>query len=73
MSKTVEVRIRADFQPKSVRFTDWPIEDLAAVIRHIESWGLIADGDERSALTGQFVLADGEAYFEIVVIAEDDE
>ena len=74
MSKTVEVRIRADYEPKSRPFTEWPLDDLGAVISHVKSWGLV---DPEGAmldpeLMGQFVINDTGAYFEVVIVTEDE-
>ena len=74
MSKTVEVRIRADHEPKSRVLTEWPLDDLGSVISHIESWGLVdPNGDTRDGcLVGQFVVNDFGAYFEVVIVTEDE-
>ena len=74
MSQTVQVRIRTASNPTAAPLTEWPIGDLDSLIRLLDRWGLYDDEDGYSyfTLTGQFVLAPGGAWFELVANAEEE-
>ena len=72
----IEVRIRHEDHADSIHLMDWDPANLDQVIPLIKAWGLRfadegyeygRDGD----LTGEFVVADGRAAFEVLVSNED--
>jgi hypothetical protein len=77
MSKgSVEVRIRDQEDIRSVKFTEWVLDDLETVFSQLRIWGGVYAGgrgeDASYDLSGQFVVNDTGAYFEIIVGHGDD-
>ena len=68
MSQTVPVRFRTPDSAKPAPFTEWPIGDLEGLVRRLRSWGVYDQetGETDFTFSGQFVLEDGDAYFEII-------
>lgn len=67
----VEVRIRNEDDLKSVHLTSWMLVDIETLFRELRSWNVMVDGEPRDQITGQVVLEDGRAFFEIIVQEDD--
>lgn len=70
----INVRIRHVNDAKPVHLMTWPAEHIDRVLPTLAGWGL-RDGDTGglySDLTGQIVVEDGEAFFEVLYGEEDD-
>jgi len=67
----VEVRIRNEDDLKSVHLTSWMLVDIEALFRELRSWSVMVNGELRDQITGQVVLEDGRAFFEIIVHEDD--
>jgi hypothetical protein len=71
----VQIRIRHESQaPENAQvLDDFPFlngDDIHAVIRWLESWGVRVLGEpipRTEGLTGEFVVTDDAAYFEVLV------
>lgn len=66
----IEVRIRHEDEDESVRLMDWPATDLDRVLDTLGSWSVIHDISEAHSaelLSGQIVVQDGAAFFEVVI------
>ena len=63
---TVEVRIRTVFDARPVHLTDWFIHDLDTLLSELKAWGVYNE-EGSDELSGQFVVGDGGAYFELIV------
>lgn len=67
-TSTIEIRIRHVDETKARHLMDWPPTDLDSAIPTIQAWGINAYGETYDAgLSGQFVLDDTGAYFEITI------
>ncbi len=68
----IEVRIRHIDQGESVRLMDWPAEDLDGALRLVTTWGVRFEEDsteyaQRGSFSGEIVVDEGRAFFEILV------
>jgi hypothetical protein len=67
----IEVRIRHVDETKSRHLMTWPVDNLDGVIPLIEHWGVRVENstDDFSGydLSGTFVIADGLAFFEVML------
>lgn len=62
-----EVRIRGEYDTDGQSIGNVPFDQLDTVIPFIKSWGLYAGSDVDVAdLCGQFVYAEGGAFFEVI-------
>ncbi|MFC8182453.1 hypothetical protein ACFULT_26575 [Rhodococcus sp. NPDC057297] len=72
----IEVRIRTEYEAQSEgkRLTFVPFDKLDTVIPTIEKWGGVTTNGETfdGDFYGQFVVADGAAFFEVVFDPSDD-
>lgn len=68
----VEVRIRHELDLKSLPLMVVPFDRLDEVIPLIEAWGVSGEVDYDPSLSGSFVYRDREAYFEVLIHANDD-
>ncbi len=71
----IEIRIRLDYEAKSVRLCEWPAADLDALIPTLGAWGVTSDdaGEyERGDLSGQIRYDGQAAYFEVVIDTDED-
>lgn len=68
----IEVRIRHDFEADSVHLCDWPAVDVDRIIPTLGPWGIHTDaGDyQTDDLSGQVMVADGRAFFEVIITTE---
>lgn len=64
----VEVRIRTENDDTGRYLCDWPIKDLAGLIRELMSWGVFHGEGISSDMSGQFVV--DPPHFEIAVGTE---
>jgi hypothetical protein len=73
-SGVIEVRIRHEGDSKSARLCDWPATKIDRLIPTLRSWGVLGvDGEHHQEdLVGQFVLSEGEAYFEVTICEPDE-
>jgi hypothetical protein len=74
----VKVRLRQQSDGVAVPFTEWPLDDLESVLSVLRYWGGVYVTGGRldgtiDALSGQIVLQDGKAYFEVIVCDDDDD
>lgn len=72
----VEVRLRHVMEADATALLGFfPLIDLQRVIEQLGRWGVSVDGETsiETNLSGQFVLGNGETYFEIVVDVGSDE
>jgi hypothetical protein len=67
----ISVRIRSNDDGGAAPLTTWPIADLDRLLRELKRWGFSTSDGEYDDVTGQIVVADGQAYFEIVIDTED--
>lgn len=68
----IEVRIRqeADMWVDSIHIGEWPSDKLDDILRDIGRWGIVGEHDDvanTDRLSGQFVVWQGEAWFEVVI------
>lgn len=64
----MKVKIRPAMAVKAVDLCEVPYgTDLEKVISMLREWGVETEYGDDEELMGQFVVAPGEAYFEIVV------
>lgn len=70
----IEVRIRYDYESEAVHLCDWAADGLHRLLSSIGKWGIFGEAGEHntSDLTGQIVLGETDAYFEIIVVTEND-
>lgn len=69
MNGEVQVRIRHAEQVRAVPLTTWPVAELESLVRQVRYWG-VYEGGGSGEVTGQWVIGDDDAHFEIVVEAE---
>jgi hypothetical protein len=62
----LEVRIRHENESKPMRLAVIEFEDIDTFFNVVKSWGVYADGAVAETFSGQFVVADDAAYFEII-------
>lgn len=62
----IEVRIRLASEARAVRLCEWDAGNLDALIPTVDRWGVESDSNNHG-ITGNFVLYEGEAYFELIV------
>lgn len=67
----IEVRIRLASRTDPIRLCEWPSDQLDTLIPTIEQWGLQGDNAGKD-LTGEFVMTDTDAFFEVIVWDEED-
>lgn len=74
----IEVRIRnAEDAEATIRLCTWPADNLDTLLPTLRSWGVLnANGVRHSGtdadITGQFVVDNESAYFEVVIHDKDD-
>lgn len=66
----IEVRIRRLSEANSHHLCQWPATELDKLLPTISAWGI---QDAFCDLTGEFVVDDMAAYFEVVVHDETDD
>jgi len=66
------VYIRNENEAKATLLCHCEIDRLDWLLKEVARWGVYHNGDVKTGLSGQFVYADGEAYFEIVINGDDE-
>lgn len=65
--REVEIRIRHENDTTAVPLCTVPFDQIATVIPTLREWGIFMGVDTYVDATGQFVVDEGSAYFEVVV------
>lgn len=67
-----EIRIRHEDEAYGVHLGDVPLFDTEKVISHLNRWGVrFADSTEFDGLSGEFVVDETGAYFEVMAGRDD--
>lgn len=67
MSENVEVRIREASSAMAVRLCAVPLAEIDGILPMLVGWGVLGSGDVLYELSGQFVVTEQGAYFEVIV------
>ena len=70
----IEVRVRRDGTEEAAPLCHWPVQELDALLPLIRQWGgIYCEGKYfETGLTGQFVLEGEAAYFEVLIMDEEE-
>lgn len=68
----VRIRHESDTESTSLGQVELDRDALNRLIPTLRGWGVVVDGEEVSEMTGQFVLDETGAYFEVVLHGPDE-
>lgn len=69
----IDVRIRRSWDARAAHLADvCDVADLEPIRRSLIAWGIVDVDDPEESVAGQWVVESGQAYFEFIVMDEDE-